>query len=128
MAPLARAKGSDRGHLRRLLDALRYQRSLPAARQQVAVGRSFHTTAMNCMQEVLLKIHPKELWKNSSRVCFLLGLVGAVVAIFLLLSLTATPVEDWDLMHILLVLVASCAAGTLCSVMYCLRAVVLEYG
>ncbi len=125
MAPQARAGGSDRGHFRRLLDALRYQRLLPAARQQVAVGRSFHTTAMNCMQEVLLKIHPKELSKNSSRVSLLLGLVGAVAALFIILGLTATPLEDWDLMHILLVVLASWAAGTLCSLLYCLRAILL---
>ena len=44
----ARTVSDDQSHFRQLLDALRYQRLLPAGRQQLAVGRAFNITAMNC--------------------------------------------------------------------------------
>lgn len=44
----ARTTCDDEGHFRHLLDALRFQRILPAGRQQLAVGRPYDITAMNC--------------------------------------------------------------------------------
>tara|TARA_Y100000310_G_scaffold69164_1_gene64594 strand:+ start:3152 stop:4909 length:1758 start_codon:yes stop_codon:yes gene_type:complete len=44
----ARVAADDDNHFRHLLDALRYQRILPAGRQQLAVGRPYEITAMNC--------------------------------------------------------------------------------
>src|SRR5262245_33104468 len=44
----ARSTSDDERHFRRLLDALRQQRLLPAGRQQLAVGRPYQITAMNC--------------------------------------------------------------------------------
>ena len=44
----ARATSEDEGHFRHLLDGLREQRILPAGRQQLAVGRPYEITAMNC--------------------------------------------------------------------------------
>jgi ribonucleoside-diphosphate reductase alpha chain len=44
----ARTTTDDELHFRHLLDALRHQRILPAGRQQLAVGRPYDITAMNC--------------------------------------------------------------------------------
>jgi ribonucleoside-diphosphate reductase alpha chain len=44
----SRTAAHDERHFRRLLDALRHQRILPAGRQQLAVGRAFQVTANNC--------------------------------------------------------------------------------
>ena len=44
----ARTTCDDEHHFRQLLDGLRYQRILPAGRQQLAVGRPYDITAMNC--------------------------------------------------------------------------------
>ena len=44
----ARVACDDEQHFRHLLDGLRTQRLLPAGRQQLAVGRPFDITAMNC--------------------------------------------------------------------------------
>ena len=44
----ARTTAHDERHFRDLLDALRHQRLLPAGRQQLAVGRPYQVTAMNC--------------------------------------------------------------------------------
>ena len=44
----ARAVADNEKHFRPLLDALRCQRILPAGRQQLAVGRPYQLTAMNC--------------------------------------------------------------------------------
>lgn len=44
----ARTSCDDEIHFRHLLDALRHQRILPAGRQQLAVGRPYDITAMNC--------------------------------------------------------------------------------
>ena len=44
----ARTTAHDEKHFRDLLDALRHQRLLPAGRQQLAVGRPYQVTAMNC--------------------------------------------------------------------------------
>jgi ribonucleoside-diphosphate reductase alpha chain len=44
----ARATSENESHFRHLLDALREQRLLPAGRQQLAVGRPYEITAMNC--------------------------------------------------------------------------------
>jgi len=44
----ARTTSDDEQHFRHLLDALRHQRILPAGRQQLAVGRPYDITAMNC--------------------------------------------------------------------------------
>ena len=44
----ARTTTDDELHFRHLLDGLRHQRILPAGRQQLAVGRPYDITAMNC--------------------------------------------------------------------------------
>lgn len=44
----ARSTSDDTHHFRGLLDGLRSQRILPAGRQQLAVGRPYQITAMNC--------------------------------------------------------------------------------
>ncbi len=44
----ARVAADDEFHFRHLLDGLRHQRILPAGRQQLAVGRPYDITAMNC--------------------------------------------------------------------------------
>lgn len=44
----ARTAADDELHFRHLLDGLRHQRILPAGRQQLAVGRPYDITAMNC--------------------------------------------------------------------------------
>jgi ribonucleoside-diphosphate reductase alpha chain len=44
----ARTASDDELHFRALLDGLRHQRILPAGRQQLAVGRPYEITAMNC--------------------------------------------------------------------------------
>lgn len=44
----ARVSADDEFHFRHLLDGLRHQRILPAGRQQLAVGRPYDITAMNC--------------------------------------------------------------------------------
>lgn len=44
----ARTTADDELHFRHLLDGLRHQRILPAGRQQLAVGRPYDITAMNC--------------------------------------------------------------------------------
>jgi ribonucleoside-diphosphate reductase alpha chain len=44
----ARIAADDEFHFRHLLDGLRHQRILPAGRQQLAVGRPYDITAMNC--------------------------------------------------------------------------------
>lgn len=44
----ARTACDDDPHFRHLLDGLRHQRILPAGRQQLAVGRPYDITAMNC--------------------------------------------------------------------------------
>lgn len=44
----ARTTTDDEIHFRHLLDGLRHQRILPAGRQQLAVGRPYDITAMNC--------------------------------------------------------------------------------
>jgi len=44
----ARTTTDDELHFRHILDGLRQQRILPAGRQQLAVGRPYDITAMNC--------------------------------------------------------------------------------
>jgi len=44
----SRTAADDEFHFRHLLDGLRHQRILPAGRQQLAVGRPYDITAMNC--------------------------------------------------------------------------------
>ena len=44
----SRTASDDEMHFRHLLDGLRHQRILPAGRQQLAVGRPYDITAMNC--------------------------------------------------------------------------------
>jgi len=44
----ARTVSESEGHFRLLLSALRDQRILPAGRQQLAVGRPYDLTALNC--------------------------------------------------------------------------------
>lgn len=44
----SRVASDDDHHFRHLLDSLRQQRILPAGRQQLAVGRPYNITAMNC--------------------------------------------------------------------------------
>lgn len=44
----ARVTSDNEEHFRHLLDALRNQRILPAGRQQLAVGRPYDITAVNC--------------------------------------------------------------------------------
>ena len=44
----ARTTADDEKHFRGMLDALRHQRLLPAGRQQLAVGRPYEITAVNC--------------------------------------------------------------------------------
>ena len=44
----SRTASDGENHFRHLLDGLRHQRILPAGRQQLAVGRPYNITAMNC--------------------------------------------------------------------------------